>query len=278
MKQCSRKTFKVHQTSVQWTSYILFKFVKSLIRHLGLAIRNVWWFSWTLIKRSLSTCTSMVLWHIGTGKMATILQKTFSNAFSWNVEFGFKVHLYVFLRANKQEVSFGPVDGLALVWWYANTCISDDKVLWYYIMYMALLGLVELKVVTTISTESMSESYTKSMCLGIFRLDTHAISLVNGYLQDALEVLANYVIGVEVEGILQLHLLCTNWPNCKLTLLVLKPEYSVITWSIPWLLMPWLLMLSGHQQPWYWLCWIIRSLSSTKKNFNYMQKLNIEKW
>ena len=33
--------------------YILFKFVKSLIRHLGLAIANVWrvqWFSWTLLK------------------------------------------------------------------------------------------------------------------------------------------------------------------------------------------------------------------------------------
>ena len=50
--QCSRKTFMIHQTFVRWALYILFKFVKSLIRHLGLAIRNVRhvrWFSWTLI-------------------------------------------------------------------------------------------------------------------------------------------------------------------------------------------------------------------------------------
>ena len=49
--QCCRKTLMVHQTFVRWASYILFKFVKSLIRHLDLAIGNVrcvWWFSWTL--------------------------------------------------------------------------------------------------------------------------------------------------------------------------------------------------------------------------------------
>ena len=36
--QCYRKTFMVHQTFVRWTLYILFKIVKSLIRHLGLAM------------------------------------------------------------------------------------------------------------------------------------------------------------------------------------------------------------------------------------------------
>ena len=49
--QCYRKTFMVHQTFVRWTLHIIFKIVKSLIRHLGLAIgnvRHVWWFSWTL--------------------------------------------------------------------------------------------------------------------------------------------------------------------------------------------------------------------------------------
>ena len=49
--QCSRKTFMVHQTFVWWALYILFKFVKSLIRHLAHAIgnvRHVRWFSWTL--------------------------------------------------------------------------------------------------------------------------------------------------------------------------------------------------------------------------------------
>ena len=50
-EQCNRKTFMIHQTFVWWALYILFKFVKFLIRHLGLAIGNVrcvWWFSWTL--------------------------------------------------------------------------------------------------------------------------------------------------------------------------------------------------------------------------------------
>ena len=56
--QCSRKTFMVHdhQTFVRWALYILFKFVKSLIRHLGLAIgyvQYVRWFSWTLILKSI---------------------------------------------------------------------------------------------------------------------------------------------------------------------------------------------------------------------------------
>ena len=49
--QCTRKTFMIHQTFVRWALYILFKFVKFLIRHLGLAIGNdqcVRWFSWTL--------------------------------------------------------------------------------------------------------------------------------------------------------------------------------------------------------------------------------------
>ena len=46
--RCTRKTFMIHQTFVRWVWYILFKFFKSLIRHLGLAIGNVWWFSWTL--------------------------------------------------------------------------------------------------------------------------------------------------------------------------------------------------------------------------------------
>ena len=38
------------------------------------------------------------------------------------------------------------------------------------------------------------------------------------------------------------------------TLVVLKPEYSSMTRTIPWLLMHWLIVLLGHQQQWYWLC------------------------
>ena len=39
-------------------------------------------------------------------------------------------------------------------------------------------------------------------------------------------------------------------------------------WSIAWLLMAWLAS-AGHQQPWYWLCRINRSLSATRKDFNH---------
>ena len=49
LAQCTWKTFMVHQTFGQWALYILFKFVTSIIRHLGLAIGNVRWFSWTLL-------------------------------------------------------------------------------------------------------------------------------------------------------------------------------------------------------------------------------------
>ena len=38
----------IHQTFVRWAFNILFKFVNSLNKHLGLTIGNVRWFSWTL--------------------------------------------------------------------------------------------------------------------------------------------------------------------------------------------------------------------------------------
>ena len=47
--QHSRKTFMVHQIFVRWAWYILFKFVKSLIRHLGQAIGNVRRVQWFLL-------------------------------------------------------------------------------------------------------------------------------------------------------------------------------------------------------------------------------------
>ena len=53
----------------------------------------------------------------------------------------------------------------------------------------------------------------------------------------------------------------------KWTLLMLKPEYSGRTRSLPWLLMPSLLVSPG--QPWHWLGRINWSLSSTRKNVNY---------
>ena len=40
-----------------------------------------------------------------------------------------------------------------------------------------------------------------------------------------------------------------------ITFPVLKLECLLRTRSIPWLLMPWLLVSPGPQQPWYWTCW-----------------------
>ena len=56
------------------------------------------------------------------------------------------------------------------------------------------------------------------------------------------------------------------------------PSYLSLTRSISWLLMPWLLTSPGHQQPWYWLCRIGRFLSYMRKDFNYLRRINVEKW
>ena len=53
---------------------------------------------------------------------------------------------------------------------------------------------------------------------------------------------------------------------------------NVLTRSISWLLMPWLLASPGHQQPWYWLCRIGRSFSYSRRNFNYTCFISVEEW
>ena len=62
------------------------------------------------------------------------------------------------------------------------------------------------------------------------------------------------------------------------TLLVLKAEYSRITWLMPWLLMPWLPVSPGHLQLLYCICRINGILASVKKGFNYLSHLTLEKW
>ena len=47
-------------------------------------------------------------------------------------------------------------------------------------------------------------------------------------------------------------------------------EYSMQTWSISCLLMPWLLVLPGHQEAWYRLYKTGKSLSSSWVDFNSM--------
>ena len=63
IEQCRRKTFMVHQTFVWWALYISYKFVKSPIRHLGLAIGNVRRFSPTLIE-SIEIARQMVVMYL----------------------------------------------------------------------------------------------------------------------------------------------------------------------------------------------------------------------
>ena len=67
-----------------------------------------------------------------------------------------------------------------------------------------------------------------------------------------------------------------TWTYDALTLNVRGPSYLCFTRSISWLLMPWLLMSPGHQQQWYWLCRIGRSLSYLRKDFNYQCHINVE--
>ena len=66
----------------------------------------------------------------------------------------------------------------------------------------------------------------------------------------------------------------------ELTLNVWRLSYPGLTRSVSWSLMPWLLALPGHQQPWYWLCrqGISRSLSYMRKNFNYLCCVSVEEW
>ena len=63
-----------------------------------------------------------------------------------------------------------------------------------------------------------------------------------------------------------------------LTLNVQGPSYLGLTRSISWQLMPWLLTSPGHQQSWYWLYSICRSLSYLRKNFKYLCHINVEEW
>ena len=69
-----------------------------------------------------------------------------------------------------------------------------------------------------------------------------------------------------------------NIPVHNIYQYVIKPEDFEIPRSIPLLLMPWHLASPGHQQPWYWISSINRSLSSTTKDFNYLIHPSIDCW
>ena len=59
---------------------------------------------------------------------------------------------------------------------------------------------------------------------------------------------------------------------------VRAPSYLLLTRSISWLLMTWLLPSPGHQHPWYWFCRIGTSLSYTGKDFNNLYHASVKEW
>ena len=61
-----------------------------------------------------------------------------------------------------------------------------------------------------------------------------------------------------------------------LTLNMRGPSYICLTRSVLWSLVPWLLASPWHQQPWYWLCRIGRSLSYWRKDLKYLYHINVE--
>ena len=63
-----------------------------------------------------------------------------------------------------------------------------------------------------------------------------------------------------------------------LTLNMLGPSSSVLTRSISWLLMAWLIASPGHQHQWYRLCKIGRSLFSMRKDFYDLCHISMDEW
>ena len=53
---------------------------------------------------------------------------------------------------------------------------------------------------------------------------------------------------------------------------VRRPSYLGLTWSISWLLIPWLFVSPGLLQPWYWLRRLGRFLSYLRKDLNYLHQ------
>ena len=62
------------------------------------------------------------------------------------------------------------------------------------------------------------------------------------------------------------------WPQPPcVNLEVRGTSYLGLTWSISWLLMPWLLASPGHQQPWYWLSGSLRRQDISNHDIDYVE-------
>ena len=83
---------------------------------------------------------------------------------------------------------------------------------------------------------------------------------------------------------LRYSIICLLWYQVMLSLRVstfhgigiVLPHYSSQIKSIPWLLMTWVLVSPGHQQTWFRLYGVNKSLLSTKKD--YLLLPSVEKW
>ena len=130
-------------------------------------------------------------------------------------------------------------------------------------------------------------------------------------------VKANYsIVLLDYIGFATLHILSNQSIICSVPHLKKKENYCFTSWIIIWialasskctnecpwsntayafmvnlqgaenwkkyfnilLVMTWLFVLHGNQQPWYCLWGINRSLSPTRNNFNHLRHLSVEKW
>ena len=88
-------------------------------------------------------------------------------------------------------------------------------------------------------------------------------------------LLSTIIVTDRIERLTKQSMPCVVY---TLTLNVRGQSYLGLTRSISWLLMPWLLTSTGHQQLWYWLCRKSSFLSYLRKDFNYLRRINMEKW
>ena len=102
------------------------------------------------------------------------------------------------------------------------------------------------------------------------------ISVLNSTLWDVEQVHCGIVRLIYYPNPLVINAMLSSCAIKILTLNVRGPSYLGLTRSISWLLMPWLLTSPGHQQPWYWLCRICKSLSYLRKDFKYLCHINVE--
>ena len=102
-------------------------------------------------------------------------------------------------------------------------------------------------------------NYNKSFTTSILSIFIQ-ITLLHGNIK---YVIFKYISVIDIFTIYCLFLI-TTYMGTLLSLVTsqLTPmSYLCLIRLISWLLMPWLLMSPGHQQPWYWLYSICRSLS-----------------